>query len=163
MSVDVTADLKLEIAETLTTGVNGAATPIINHGGADSDFRAYGRLTSTTTPDVEGCVVKTVTLTAGAYTLDLTSMTGTNGATVDATGKKIRFLKIVNDHATQTLTVAKGASNGHTGFGSSFSLRVDGGGALLLRYGSVAVGSGDKTFDFTGTGTNTFQLSLVYG
>lgn len=163
MSVDVTYDSRLLIAETITVGVDGADNPVIYHGGPESDFASLARFTGTTTPDVVDHVTKVFTLTAGAYTLDLTSMVGTGSVAKDGTTYKVRFLKITNNHATQTLKVAKGASNGHTGFGSDFAVTVDGAGEITLKFGSVAIASNNKTLDFTGTGSNTFNLSVVYG
>lgn len=161
MSVDATLTLKFDIRETLSTGVSGASNPVITH-----DAYAFAeRFTSATTPDIESTVVKSLSLTAGAYTLDLTTATGTNGATVDASGKKIRAIKITNSSASNTLTVAKGASNGHTGLGSAFSVVLPANGIIALYMGSggADVGASDKTLDFAGTGTNSFTVEYLIG
>lgn len=160
MSVQASFNISMTVEETLSSGVDGAENPIITHDG----FDVTGIYSSTTTPDVEYCVVKTIALTAGAYTIDLSSMTGTNGAAVVGTGKKIRLLRITNNGAN-AMTFAKGASNGHTGLGSAFSATIPVGGtaAWILADGGVAIGSGDKTIDVSGTGTQTFSMTLVLG
>lgn len=160
MALSATFNFSIDVAETLASGVDGASNPIINHNG----YNVTGRYTDASTPDVEYCVVKSVALSAGAYTLDLTNMTGTNGAAVNGNAKKIRLLRITVP-GTNAITVAKGASNGHTGLGSSFSLVIPAGGTVALDLSSngVAISGTDKTLDFSGTGTDTFKLTLVLG
>lgn len=160
MAVSSTFAFTCDTRETLTAGVDGADNPVIYHNG----FNVTGVIDSTTTPDAEGIVSKTLAMTAGAYTIDLSSMTGTNGAAVNMTGKAIRIFRIENAGAA-AMTIAKGASNGHTGLGATFQAAIPIGGAIqfYLKSGGVAVSGTDKTLDIAGTGTDSFNLTIVYG
>jgi len=105
-------------------------------------------------------------LTSGTATIDLTSMTGTNGATVDGTGLKPQLFKIRNKSTNAAvITIEIGASNGYTGFGASFSLTLGvGQTALITGNDAPADISGTvKTLDLTGTGVEILECLLVMG
>lgn len=160
MSVKTQYQSKVTTDETLETAVTAAASPTLTH----SAFDTATTLHATTSPTATKCAYVTGALSAGAATVDLTSLTGTNGAAVTFLALKVRVIKLKNTGAAD-LTIAKGASNGHTGFGSSFSVTVHAGGEVTIYDGGngVAVSGSDKTLDLSGTGTNAFQLSLVAG
>lgn len=124
-------------------------------------------LTSSSTPDFENGAVFTKSLSGGAATIDLTSLTHADGDTRSADGKKLRFLQVMNPAAnTGNIVLTKGASNGHSPIGSTFTVPVSPGGAFLWYFDSdgatVANGSSD-TIDVTGTGSESFYVKMGWG
>jgi hypothetical protein len=65
------------------------------------------------------------------------------------------------------ITIAKGASNGYTGFGSAFSVTLQPGDEWTFKgndnAGVTDVGSGAKTLDVSGTGAQVLQFHIVAG
>ena len=111
MSVTVTWSNDVTVAETLTSGVTGASNPIIRHNGFNapkSGEAEVATLTASTTPAATKVAEGNLALTAGAYTIDLTSLTGTNGASVTFNGLTVRNILIRNKGAA-AMTFAKGA------------------------------------------------------
>src|SRR3954469_7660829 len=106
MSVSATYKSNLTIRETLTA--EAAGTPTITHSGFDSSKS----LSASTTPSVTKMIARTLSLSTGALTIDLTSLTGTASSSVTLSGLKIQMMKIKNT-ATHAITIAKGASNGY--------------------------------------------------
>jgi len=161
MSVSTVYESNVTTTETLATGVPAAssARPLLHNG-----FDTSVTLDSTTTPDETATNYSTVTLSGSAATVDLTSLTGVNGASVSLSGKKIRWIKIKNG-GSNPVTVSKGASNGYTGFGASFSLEIKGGGeaTIYCAGNGVAVSGSVKTLDLAGTGTDSFSLAIGAG
>lgn len=106
------------------------------------------------------------TLSGGAGTIDLTSLTGTEG-TVDGTGLKVQALLIVavstNNAAGVVLT--PGASNGIDLRGSSWRETLLPGQWALYYLADKApdIASGDRTIDLAGTGTDAVDVLVVMG
>jgi hypothetical protein len=124
-------------------------------------------LSASSTPPVDRHGVGTVTLAAGVATLDLTSLTDVAGnATVSLSAKKPRAV-IFRNQATNSnpITIAKGASNGYTGFGSTFSLTLQPGQEVLiwLSTNGTAPDGTHKTLDISGTGTEKLDYQAVAG
>lgn len=133
-------------------------------------FDSSHELTGATTPAVDTPAFAEITLTAGAATLDLTAVACLDGTIKDFTGKKIRAIKFrVKAANAGAFTIAKGASNGYTGFGSAFSVTLPanaGGGAWVQFYDAgvgTAVSGSVKTLDITGTGTQVLQVAILGG
>lgn len=167
MAVTVTWGQELSVAETLTTGVDGAVNPIINHKGFNAPKAGESEvspLTASSTPAATKVFEDNLALSAGAYTIDLTSLTGVNGASVTFSGLTVRNILIRNKGAA-SMTFAKGATNGYTGFGSAFSLTIPAGGVASIYNHTLssAVGGSAKTIDVTGTGTQTFDVIITAG
>jgi hypothetical protein len=132
-------------------------------------------LNANTTPNATIVVSGSLSMTGSAVSLDLTSLTDSEGNAVNlSTGsKKVFVLKVKQGAATNgALTVAKGASSGYTGFGSSFSVILPAGNAtdvavpelvLWLGTNSIAVSASVKTIDFTGTNGNTIYYEIIAG
>lgn len=123
-------------------------------------------LSDSSTPPATASGKAQVNLTAGAATLDLTAVATLDGRTVNLTGLKLRTLKVsALSGNTHDLTVAKGASNGYTGLGSSFSMTVHAGGQIASYDGGngVAVNSTVKTLDLTGNTTEGVLVSFSAG
>lgn len=108
-------------------------------------------------------------LTAGAATIDLTSLTHEQGGlteTVDGTGLKLQFLRLCapsgNDAA---ITITPGASNGYDFSGSSASITLESGQCVTLELAESApdIDSSNKTLDLAGTGTDSLEVSILMG
>src|SRR6476660_6066460 len=120
MAVNATYVGGLTVVETVTVGVpdvNTGANANIQH----DQFNKTQTLNAGTSPAATVTASFVATLSGGALTLDLTAMTGTNGATVNANGLTPRCIVFQNPATNANpITVAKGASNGYTGLGTSF-------------------------------------------
>lgn len=150
---------------TLATGVANATNPNI-----DLQVGAQTQLTASTTPDAEYVSCPLLTLSTGALTIDLTALTpDINGATLDLTGKKVRALFFHNLSSTNTMTFAKGASNGLDSLSGSWTMTLLAGERRCIDLSAVAVASiaaisaSIKTIDVSGTGTDTFDFGVVAG
>ena len=130
--------------------------------GADNTVTINGMNTNTS-PAITKDACFTVTLSGGAATIDLTSITDPNLGTVTFNTLTPITIKFANPSANaNNITIAKGASNGYTGLGSSFSLTIPPGGeATLHLVGASAVGGSSKTFDLTGTGSQTLNVQIT--
>lgn len=107
-----------------------------------------------------------ITLTAGAFTLDLTAMVD-GAVTVDATGLHLReIFAIAGEANANPIVIKPGASNGYTGWvGTNGLLLTTANDANKLGplYGGIAVDGTHKTIDFTGTGTQKVLIELLFG
>lgn len=128
---------------------------------------ADGQMTPTTTPAVTKVYSATRALSGGALTIDLTSMTGPDGLTITFDGLEVQLVKILATSTnTGSLRVKIGASNGYRIFGNSTSdATLFAGGCIMCfqNNGGQAVSSTTKTIDFSGTGTDGFQILIVAG
>jgi len=157
MAVDANVAFFANINETLSN-VDGAAQQTINLSAFDETFT----MNADSTPPGTKCVVKLIALTAGAYTIDLTTITGTNGVVQDMTGLRVQLIRVKNLGANN-MTFTPGASNGiDIGCGA---FTVPAGWTEMKRTGdtSVDVASGDRTIDVTGTAAQTFELTIIAG
>jgi hypothetical protein len=158
------------VSTTLTVQSNNSSTRTDSTGTSsttDSDNSQLG-LSDTSTPAVTKSGKALVTLGGGGTaTLDLTAVPTLDGRTVDLTGLKVRTWKLTAVSTnTHDLTAAKGAANGHTGFGASYSEVVHAGGFSGPRYdggNGVAVAAGNKTIDFSGTAGEGVYVSFSAG
>ena len=105
-------------------------------------------------------------LTNGAATVDLTALNGTNGHAVNATGLKLQALKVRNPGTNANpISIGHGAANGYEFLGADWKVTLQPGQEVLL-YGADAapdVGSGAKTLDLAGTGTQALHILAVFG
>lgn len=161
MSASVTVRYKsdLAITEKFDTDVAGA-------GQTQNPFSTSAQLNATSSPAVsEGGFCQQL-LTAGAATIDLTSVATTRGRTMTFSGLKIRAIRIkALSTNSNPLTIAKGASNGYTGFGSAFSITLKPGQEITFydNGAGVAVSGSVKALDLSGTGTEGIQFSISGG
>lgn len=161
MSVVANYLSQLTVIETLAVGVPAASTPSITHSG----YNTTEKLNSSSTPAATKAVANSYAMTAGAKTLDLTALVGTNGATVDGTGLDVVAFKVINPAGNSALVVKFGASNPYL-FGADAAWRHTlkaGDELLLLGRTNPTIGSGAKNIDFSGTGTESFQVVIVMG
>jgi len=127
-------------------------------------YNSQVNLSASTSPAVTKDAAFNVTLTTGAATINLAAITDTDLGTVDLTGLKIQVIKFKNA-AAAAMTVAVGASNGHTGLGSAFSVTIPPGGEVTFHGndGGADVASGNRTLDVTGTGSQVLGVQVVAG
>lgn len=155
----------LQVTETLDQTLNPAApdgSRVLTY----SNWNTSKLLSGATTPPVTATVNFQQALSTGAATIDLTAVPGANGVSQSLTGLKPRFIKLQNPATNaNNITVAKGASNGYTPSGSAFSVTIVPGGELLMDLGAngLAIGSGAKTLDLTGTGSQALNVQIVAG
>ncbi len=98
--------------------------------------------------------------------LDLRALTGPLGSTL--TMVEVRaigiFVRNEDSPATPELTIAKGASNGFTGLGAAFSVKIKGGTWFWLvcpKDGKISTGASDKVLDISNASGATVTYSLV--
>ena len=160
MSVSAQVTMKCRVTETLSdTSLASNGTDVVHD--------AYG-LATTIKADSAVPATKVAagiqTLTAGALTMDLTALTGTNGAAVTALGLKLQVWLLKNLGAA-VMTFSEGASNGYAALGASFSFKLlqNQMAQFYLADAAPDVASGDRTIDVAGTGSQTFQNVMVLG
>jgi len=151
------------VKETLETGVPAASANkrIVTH----DLFNTAKTLNVDSTPPVTKVANFEQALTVGAATIDLTSLAGTNGASIDGTGLRVQMLKLRNKDANNPVTIEEGASNGYDGFGSGFSVTIaeEGEVTLLTNDAGTDIGATNKTLDLSGTGSEEVEVSIVMG
>jgi hypothetical protein len=158
MAVSTTVEFKLTTRETFSTGVPDVNNPTITHNGYDESFV----LNASSTPALTKWSSFLLTLTAGAATINLASLTGAGGTTVDGTGLRVQVIRIKNLGAN-AMTFSEGASNGIAL--SCLPLVVAAGGIaqLYLADASPDIASGDRTIDVAGTLVQTAEISIGMG
>lgn len=161
-AVSVTYAAKSTVVETLPTNTGSAADARrkVTH----DQYNEETTLDSTTTPPATQCAHFLLTLTAGAATVDLRALTGTNGASVDGNGLKVQILRVKNLGAN-ILTLTPGASNGIDLLGASSSIAIPAGGHFQMYFNDASpdIAAADKTIDCAGTGSQTSEWSIVMG
>jgi hypothetical protein len=164
MSVSVAYQAKVAVTETLEANV--PATPTGSRSVVHSAWDSTKTLKNDSTPPATKVAAFEQALTGGAATIDLTALSGTNGAAVVGTGLRVQVLR-VRAPATNgnPITIAKGASNGYDGLGASFSHTLVPGGeaTFFLNDAGGDIGAGNKTLDLVGTGSQVLQVEAVLG
>lgn len=158
MSVSCTYQFGMSVTETLTSGVEGSANPVL-------EFSAYNRsatLNASSTPPITKHVQTLLTLSTGALTINLAALTGINGLTVDGTGLRVQMIRVKNLGAN-AMTFAGGASNGIDLACGTFVVPSGGITQMFFNDASPDIASGDRTIDVTGTGAQTFEFSILMG
>ncbi len=152
--------MDLTIKETFTTDVEAANSPTFTH----NVFNGTQTLQSSSAVPASKCIARTLALTAGALTIDLTALVGSGGVAVDFTGLKVQAVLIANP-STHDIVFTFGASNGYLllGTGWKFTLKAGQKIEFFLNNLAPSVDGTHKTVDITGTGTDTFNIELVAG
>lgn len=161
MAVSVNYAFAATISETLpnNTGSADDAKRRVTH----DAFNEAGVLSAASSPPVTTQASFVQSLTAGAATIDLTALTGTNGAAVDGTGLRVQILRVKNLGAN-ALTIEQGDSNGYDGLGAAvFVLPQNGVAMFFLNDAGSNIGGSNKTIDLTGTATQTSEWTIVMG
>ena len=162
MSVSLTYASNVTVSEVLTGNTDSLteAKRTVTH----DQFNTAASLSSTSTPPVTKVANFVQALSGGTATIDLTSLTGTNGASVDGSGLKVQAFKMKNLGAN-TMSITFGAANPYNLAGADFKVN------LLTNqewtfYGNDAtpdVAGGAKDMDLAGTTTQTCEISIVMG
>lgn len=166
MSVAGTVTIKIATNETLETNVPAAAAAkrVVTHDqyGRSQTFPSTSSPTMPTTKAAYGSTA----MSSGAGTLDLTALSGTNGATVVGTGLKVQAFYFKNPTGnTGPITIEPGASNGYDIFGASgvVVLPVGADIAMCAPEGLADIASGVKNIDISGTGTEALEYGILMG
>ena len=158
MSISTAYKFGLSTRETLTSGVPDVSTPVLNHNGYDES----GVLNATSTPPATKCSFFLLTLSAGAATINLASLTGAAGITVDGTGLRVQCIRVKNLGAN-AMTFSEGASNGIALACGTFVVPAGGITQIFLNDASPDIASGDRTIDVAGTLVQTAEISIIMG
>ena len=163
MAVSVPWTMGISTVETLTGNISSApdATRKVTH----TEFNEGSTLSATTTPAATTQASFILTLTAGAATVDLRTLTGTNAATVDGNGLKVQLVRVKNLGANQ-MTIKVGAATGHTGvFAATNGHPLNSGGVLMIYTNASGdtIDATHKFWDVTGTASQTSEWTIVMG
>ena len=166
MSVQLTYLNRLKVVETSAAALVSTSDATRTYNGLDTEET----FNASSTPDAEDAAFFRITLTAGAATIDLTAMLhqidSALTASKSASGKKVRAWKF-KAPATNTgnITITKGASNGYSPVGTTFTKVIAPGGESSDYFVSAAgtVGGSAKNLDVTGTGTEYIDVGVVWG
>lgn len=163
MSVSVAYAFTATITEVLPSNTDSASSA--NRTVTHTNFNESGTLDATVTASpatLQASFVKE--LSSGSGSIDLTALTGTNGATVDGTGLQPQIVRVKNLGAN-SLTIKGGASNGHSAFTSTDGTVIPAGGIAMFFFndGTQNIGSSDRIWDLTGTGAQTSEWTIVMG
>lgn len=163
MSVQVTSQATLTVVETLPAPLSGtAANTQVTH----NIYNQNDTLNSGSTPPATKVATFEKAMIAGAASIDLTALVGTNGGAVSGSGLKLQRYLLVNPIANANpITIVGGASNGYLLFGTAGSVILNPGDFL---YGGAKdtlpdIDATHKTIDISGTGTQALQCTLVMG
>jgi len=163
MPVSTTLTMAMPTVETLPADVPGANAQQITHNALDIVNKV---LNSGSTPAITLIAVFQAVLSGGALTLDLTSLTGTNGATVNGNGLKVQAIRIQAPATNANpITVVGGASNGYLCFGTAGKITMWSGSELLFfpNAGTPTIGGSTKTIDLAGTGVQVLNFEILMG
>lgn len=148
----VTANFVQRVYATETLGVSldlQVAAPTVIH----SLSPISADLSATSTPVVSQIWSDSITLTAGAATIDLSSLARSGLATLDLSALKVQaFIVRARSTNTDTVTVADGGTNGYNIFGDASGQVTLAAGAAVSFYspeGLQDIGSSDKTIDLS--------------
>jgi hypothetical protein len=162
MAVSAKLVIQTKVTETLTD------TSLVASGGDASvlhnAFDVAETYAAGTTVPATKVSAQVVALSAGAKTLDLTALTGTNGAALTAAGLKLQIWRLKNLGAAD-MTFTFGASDPYLALGAGFLFILKSGQHACFFLNDLApdVGSGSTDIDVSGTGTQTFQNLMVFG
>jgi len=123
-------------------------------------------MTPSTTPPASEVWSDQPALVAGVFTLDLTSLVGSNLAAKDFTGLKVQIFQFSNPESNaNNITITPGVSNDYDLMGAGMSNTLAPGDMMLLilNGSGPVVGASDAELDFLGTGTEVMDLMIVAG
>lgn len=148
--------------ETLSTGVsssNGDNTII--HDAINTEKT----LDASSTPAVTKMAWMNQALSGGTATIDLTSLTGTNGAAVTLSGLKVQVIKFKNPAGNAAITITFGASNPYLLWGAGFKviLNAEDEHAFFGNDSTPDVAGGAKDIDISGTGSEVLEFQVSAG
>ena len=157
MAVSVTYDFKITTRETLTSNIPDVPNKVV----VANAYNESATLNASSTPPATKKASALITLTAGAYTLDLSTMTDASGAAIGY-GLRVQLIRIKNLGANP-MTFAEGASNGLALACGSIVVPAGGIDQIFLNDAAPDMAAGDRTLDVTGTGAQTAEITVVFG
>lgn len=163
-SVEATLAMTLNVVETLGTDADsvGSSNNTVTH---NQFSKAQVTLNSASTPAVSQVYSQLVTMTAGAKTLDLTSLATLNGGTFDATGLTIIAMRLkASSGNANPITIEPGAANGYDFQGADWQWTGDAEDEALFYSDDNAptVAGADKDLDISGTGSQTIEVTILF-
>ena len=165
MSVSLTCAITGNVVETLTSNVPAVSSSAnsLTHNG----FSTGGTYNATSTPPATKCCFMSQALSGGSATMDMTSLTGTQG-TVTLSTLKLVWVEFYNPATNANkITITKGASNGLglDAAGATFLICLDPGASWggFLNGAGVAIDGTHKTWDLTGTAAQALNVAIVAG
>lgn len=162
MSLTVTQHNRLNVVQTLAgVGDTGAGASVRTL----SLNEPTRTLNATSTPPATDAYRATVALSGGALTLDLTALAETGLPTLDLSTKKLQLIKVSNPAGNGALTVSEGATAGYPVYGVGKSIIIPAGAANQMEYADNAadVAVADAEIDFAGSGSETFDIIMIFG
>lgn len=122
-------------------------------------------LSNSSTPDIEQVYAASLSLVAGALTIDLTSLARAGRTALDLTGLTVYAVRVENLSAND-ITLVAGASNPYGLFPATNGVVVGSGGGVVQHWrpgGYGVVGASNSDIDVSGTGTDSFLFAIVAG
>ena len=158
MTVQASYQAELTVSETLSDA--DAQIPIITHQAFNTSYNLNG----TSTPPASEYGSLSTPMTSGALSIDLTALTGANGASVNGTGLAVRAFRLLNPETNAAaLTFQAAGSNGYNLAGAGWKLVLNPGDDVLMYVGAAPRSAAARLIAVTGTGTDTVQAGFVIG
>jgi hypothetical protein len=152
----------LTVTEILAANVADMSDKTVVHNG----YNASKTLNAISSPPASLTANGEIALVTGAKTIDLTALVGSNNLAVSGTGLRVQVVKLRNKSTNaNSMTFAKGASNGYDGLGASFSITLAPGGeaTIYLNDAGGDIGATNKNIDVSGTGVQVIEWQCVLG
>lgn len=165
MSVTQTYNSLVGVSEILTVGVSSSNSDNrLGHDGINT-LKTLNADASSSQPAISKFCHRDRALVAAAFTIDLTSEVGTNGAAVDFTGLKVQVIKFKNPAGNAAMTITFGAANPYLLGGAAFKwiLPADSEITFYANEGTPDVAGGSKDIDVSGTGTESLEYQITAG
>jgi hypothetical protein len=162
MSIAVSYAATVTVVETLpnNTGSAAAANRVVTH----AEYNEVASLGAASTPPATLVSEFLLTLSVGAATIDLRTLTGTNGAVVDGNGLKVQIVRIKNLGANN-MTFKGGAANPHNMFTVTTGQVVFPGAHIMIYSNDNGddIDATHKEWDVSGTASQTAEVTIIMG
>ena len=164
MSVALTYAATATVVETIAnnTGSATSAHRQVTH----DQFNSSAALSANTTPPATIVAAWEKALVDGAGVIDLTAMTGTNGAATTGTGLKVQVFKIkAKATNANAITITPGDTNAYNLLGAAFSIILQAGQEFMFYGNELApdIAANACNIKLAGTGTQSVELVIVCG
>ena len=154
MTLVVTTRSEITAVETLSLGP-GSSVPVTDSGANKTQLK----LTATSTPPVSLKSHFAQPLVAGAATIDLLALIGSNGATLATTGKRVQAIKVQNPNADALVVTPAGAN----GYGLTFTVPPQGEVLITSTNLMPVIGSTAHLLSLAGILAETSNWMIVLG
>lgn len=162
MPINVAYAATATVVETLpnNTGSAASGSRVVTH----SEYNEAASLNAASTPPVTLVAEFLLTLTSGAATIDLRTLTGTNGAVVDGNGLKVQIVRIKNLGAN-LMTFKGGSATPHNMFTVTTGQIVFPGAHIMIFSNDNGddIDATHKFWDVSGTGSQTAEITIIMG